>query len=118
METIWEIDVLFRLKPFWSFLAQISLKQNEELIWSAGIRIDVKATMSKSLKRLIESRSCISWTSISFVLIVQGNVDEKMEDISGSNKRHEKGGEVCMHNHIEHVSFLVVFQHVLHRLVN
>jgi hypothetical protein len=49
---------------------------------------------------------------------VQGNVDEKMEDISGSNERHEKGGEVCMHNHIEHVSFLVVFQHVLHRLVN
>lgn len=94
METIWEIDVLFRLKPFWSFLAQISLKQNEELIWSAGIRIDVKATMSKSLKRLIESRSCISWTSISFDVIVQGNIDEKMEEVGGYSEWQKKGKEV------------------------
>jgi len=41
--------------------------------------------------------------SISSTFIVQGDIDEQMEDVSGFIDWQEKGGEVCIHNHIKHV---------------
>jgi hypothetical protein len=43
---------------------------------------------------LIENGSCISWTSISFDVIVQGNIDEKMEEVGGYSEWQKKGKEV------------------------
>ncbi len=34
---------------------------------------------------------------------MRGDIDEQMEDINGFIDWQEKGGEVCIHNHIKHV---------------